>query len=320
MFIPGDRYSFSSFRRKPRRGPRGFTWVVAVVALLIVIGGLVLLFRNRLPTLLSKNVGGASLSVLWQGQQYSAINVRAAEILKSRPLDQSALLYDGLAFFYESVAASSIEAKLPLVNESIIYLRKALLVTEGTLAGTIDYVLGKAYYQKGKYYLDLCIEYLNRSIERGYHAPDTYEYLGLAYSDLGEYDKAALYFRKAVVQNPSDLLNYILAQTYYKANDPSQSEEYLTRTIRRAEESKDSSLEARARFLLGRIYTDRNELAKAEEQYRKILELDPSSADAHYFLGNLYEREGDLVKARAEWRATLRIDPSHTGARLKLYH
>jgi len=137
---------------------------------------------------------------------------------------------------------------------------------------------------------------------------------------MGEYDKAAFYFGKAIVQNPSDLLNYILAQTYYKTGDVAKSEEYLARTISRAEESKDSSLEARARFLLGRIYTERNEYAKAEEQYGKILELDPSSADAHYFLGNLYEREGDLVKARAEWRAALRIDPSHNGARLKLYH
>jgi len=321
MFIPGDRYSFSSFRRKPQRGPRGFSLaLIIVVALLVVGGGLFLIVRGKLPVVFAKASGGETLSQLWSGRQYAAINVRAEEILNRRPLDESALVYNGFAYFYQGVAAPTLEAKLPLFDNAIEYLRKALLTTNGSLTATIDYVLGKAYYQKGKYYLDLSIEYLNRSLAGGYNANDTYEYLGLAYSDLGEYDKGASYFGKALAQNPSDLLNYILAQTYYKAGDLAKSEEYLQRTIGKAEESKDSSLEVRGRFLLGRIETDRKDDAKAEEQYQKILALDPSSADAHFFLGNLYERQDDKIKARAEWRAALRIDPSHNGARLKLYH
>jgi len=321
MFIPGDRYSFSSFRRRPQRGPRGFSLVLIIVVVLIVVGGgLFLIVRGRLPVVFARASVNVTLSQLWNSRQYAAINARAEEILTSRPLDESALVYGGLAFFYQGVAAPTLEAKLPLFDNAIQYLRKALLIAKAPLTATIDYVLGKAYYQKGKYYLDLAIKYLNRSIEGGYNANDTYEYLGLAYSDLGEYDNGASYFGKALAQNPSDLLNYILAQTYYKAGNLAKSEEYLQRTISRAEDSKDSSLEVRGRFLLGRIDTDRKDYAKAEEQYQKILELDSNSADAHFFLGNLYERQDDKIKARAEWRAALRIDPSHNGARLKLFH
>ena len=70
---------------------------------------------------------------------------------------------------------------------------------------------------------------------------------------------------------------------------------------------------------MGNIYVEENELSKAEDQYKKVLDLNPESADAHYYLGELYEKLDQSVKARAEWRKVLSIDPSHYGALLKLY-
>jgi len=198
-------------------------------------------------------------------------------------------------------------------------LRKALLQKSNALTPSIYYVLGKAYYFKGKFYLDLAIKYLNKSVEDGYSGEDTYEYLGLSYSDLGEYDKAAGYFQKAIAQRPSGLLLFILAQTYYKAGNNKSAEEYLLRAVNTARGTKDTSVEEQARFLLGKIFTDQKAFFKAEDQYKQILDVDPKSADAHYYLGDIYSLMNENVKARAEWREALRIDPSHWGARLKLY-
>lgn len=318
MLLPSDRYRFSS--RERRRGPR-IAFIVGIVVVVLLAGaGVLLLERGKLPALFGKGATTRTLTDLWSGRQYAAINARAEAILKGHPLDATALVYDGFAYFYEALGEQSLEAQLPLLDKSIASLRKALLVRDGALTPTVNYVLGKAYYQKGKFYLDLAIKYLNRSIEGGYVANDTYEYLGLAYSDLGEYDKAAGYFEKAISQNPNALLYYILAQTYYKSGDGTKSEEYLQRAVNKSLDTKDTAVEEKALFLLGRIYTDRKDYFKAEEQYQQIVEIDANSADAHYFLGDLYDQQGDKIKARAEWRAALRIDPSHAGARLKLYH
>ncbi len=321
MLIPSDHYSFSSFKRRPRRGlgAVGVTAIV-VVALGLLAGAYALFFRANAPAASGATATPRDLGALWNARQYAAINGVAEKILQSRPMDTMALTYDGYAYFYQGVAQSSLEEKIPLFDRSIVCLRKALLTKTGPLAPGINYVLGKDYYEKGKYYVDLAIRYLDTSLAEGYVADDSYQYLGLAYSDLGEYDQAAGYFEKAIAQKPSDLLYFILAQTYYKGGNSAKAEEVLLRAIDQSEDSKDTAVEEQARFLLGRIYTDDQDYQKAEDQYRRVIDIDAGSADAHYFLGNLYELLNDKIRARAEWRAALRIDPSHDGARLKLYH
>ena len=316
MILPSDRYRFTSHR--PRRSSGLLRFIVILVGVIIVGGGVFYLVRAKsAPT--GKGATEQRLSVLWKEQKYSEIATQAAQVLADRPLDENALMYAGFAYFYEGVDASSLENRIPLFDKSIVYLRRALLLKDNPQTPSVNYVLGKAYYQKGKYYLDLAIEYLNKSIEEGYIARDTYEYLGLAYSDLEDYTKAAGYFQKAIAQKPTGLLLFILAQTYYRADDTTEAEQYLLRAVNMAQSTKDTSVEEQARFLLGKIYSDRKDYFKAEDQYLRILEIDAKSADAHYYLGDLYTQLNEPVKARAEWRAALRIDPSHYGARLKLY-
>ena len=70
---------------------------------------------------------------------------------------------------------------------------------------------------------------------------------------------------------------------------------------------------------MGEIYIQQNELLKAEEQYREIVELDPGSANAHFQLGEVYFEMNDIVRARSQWRKTLALDPTHHGAKLRYY-
>ncbi len=318
MILPSDRYQFTS--NKPRRTRPRFFRVFLIIVLIgaIAVGGYLLL-RGKLPISQKNTQSEQTLSTLWKEQNYSEINKRADSILATQPLNENALVYNGFSYFYESVAQTSLESKIPLLDKAIENLRKALLSKKNSLTPSIYYVLGKSYYFKGKFYLDLAIKYLNKSVEDGYSGEDTYEYLGLAYSDLGEYDQAAGYFQKAIAQHPSGLLLFILAQTYYQAGNNKSAEEYLLRAVNMAQGTKDASVEEQARFLLGKIYTDQKSYFKAEDQYKQILDIDPKSADAHYYLGDIYSLTNENVKARAEWRDALRIDPSHWGARLKLY-
>ncbi len=225
-------------------------------------------------------------------------------------------MFRGFASFYEGVSRVNLEEKLPHMDDSVSYLRKAVIFDNTRFRPQIDYILGKAYYHKGKYYSDLAVKYLERSLAGNYEGKDIFEYLGLAYSELGEKEKSLHYFEKAVEHNQSDILFYILAQVYMELGNLAKAEENLLRSNNK---TSDWQIEEKNLFLLGQIYESRQDMIKAEECYLKIVEKNPRSADAYYKLGLLYETTGDRIKARAEWRKALRADPEHYGTRLKLF-
>ena len=158
---------------------------------------------------------------------------------------------------------------------------------------------------------------MQNALELGYSAEDIHEYLGLAYSEIEQYDQAIDFFLKAAEEKESPLLFLTIAQTYYKLNNRKLAEEFLLRTIN---STKDLALEEKCRYLLAQIYIDTDDKIKAIAQYNTILEKNPQAADAHYQLGVIYNSMNDTIKARAEWRKTLQIDPSHYGARYHYYN
>ncbi len=239
----------------------------------------------------------------------------ANTVLVGDPLNAIALSYKGFASFYKASAQDAAEEKMPSLDQSIVSLRRARLVG-APFNGEIDYVLGKAYFNKGKYYYDLSIASMESSIAKGYIQKDSYEYIGQAYSQLGDNDKAMENFLIALKDDTGDLLLLTIGQTYYQMKRTSDAIDYLLRTLNKTE---DKDIEERARFLLGGIYLDTAELFKAEEQFAAIVKIDPQSADAHYNLGEVYAKMNDPVKARAEWRNALIIDPTHYGAKLRYY-
>jgi tetratricopeptide (TPR) repeat protein len=252
---------------------------------------------------------------LFRAERYDEVIAATDAVLVGDPLNAVALSYKGFASFYKSVSQNAAEERMPYLDESIVSLRRARLA--GTpFPGEIDYVLGKAYFNKGKYYYDLAIASIQSSLARGYVQKDSYEYIGQAYSQLGDYQKAIDAFLQAMKDDPGDLLLLTIGQTYYQMKRTSDAVDYLLRTLNKTE---DKEIEERARTLLGGIYLDTGELFKAEEQFSAIAKIDPRSADAHYELGEVYAKMNDPVRARAEWRNALIIDPSHYGAKLRYY-
>ena len=317
MLLPESRYRFTP-QKTPRRRPKGL--LILIAAAVVLVGSIILIAiktpKDIFSFLSSPEGQEQTLQEIWEAKNYEALNQRCEELLVDKPLDFEGLVYNGFAYFYRGVGQFSLEERLPFIDQSIANLRKALILDPTPLQGKIEYILGKAYFQKGKFYSDLSLKYLEESVISGYIGEDTFEYLGLVYSGLGDYKKSAEYYLKALDTAPSDTLYLVLAQTYNQLGDIPKAEEYLIWALNK---TKDHTVEEKSRFLLGHIYMDKKEYLKAEEQFTSILEENRSSADAHYYLGDVYEEMGDNAKARYQWRKALEIDPYHYGARLKLY-
>ena len=306
------------YYRPGRRGKRLRTVLIPVAA--VVVAGLVAaFFLLNVPSRLFAAGGPRKppgrLPDLFRAERYDDVIAATDAVLAGDPLNAVALSYRGFASFYKSVSQNASEERMPYLDEAVVSLRRAKVA--GTpFPGETDYVLGKAYFNKGKYYYDLAIASIQSSVARGYVQKDSYEYIGQAYSQLGDYPKAIDAFLLAVKDDPGDLLLLTIGQTYYQMKRTSDAVDYLLRTLNKTE---DKEIEERARVLLGGIYLDSGELFKAEEQFSEIVKINPRSADAHYDLGEVYAKMGDPVKARAEWRNALIIDPSHYGAKLRYY-
>ena len=264
-------------------------------------------------------VGPAQVNVLelWNNGSYDEVLANGKEELKRLPLDPGTLVFSGFAAFHKGVAEVTVEKKLPLINQSIVALRKALLLPHVPLQPEIHYILGKAYFHKGKFYADLAIGHLLKARELGFSATDMNEYLGLAYSLVARFNEASDYFLKAVEKNPSDLLLWTLGQTYFQMQRNEEAVRYLRLSINK---TKDRALEQRCRFLLGEIFTKTKQYTEAQTEYLTILDRNPNSADAHFYLGEIALAQGNKEGARSEWRKAFKIDPLHFNANQRLFN
>jgi tetratricopeptide (TPR) repeat protein len=311
MILNYDHYR-TGLRKKRAR------YVIVPVIAVVLVGLVTAVLALNIP---AKVFGGGArpapgkLSDLFKAEKYDEVITAADAILDGDPLNATALSYRGFASFYKAVSADQQEEKMPSLDQAIVSLRRAKLA--GTpFAGETDYVLGKAYFNKGKYYYDLAIANMESSIARGYLQKDSHEYIGQAWNQLGDNDKAIAEFLTALKDDPGDFLLLTIGQTYYQMKRYSDAVDYLLRTLNKTD---DKAIEEKARFWLGDIYFGTDELFKAEEQYAAIVKINPQSADAHFDLGEVYAKMNDPVKARAEWRQALIIDPSHYGAKLRYY-
>ena len=316
MIYPGGRFRFAP--NKSRRRKR----ILKAILFLLLSGllgmGIFWFVKQGFKYLPSSDATERKKVLsLWETKNYQEIIKMTDSLLVKKPMSAYNLIFNGFAHFYTAVNQATAEERNSHIEKAIIALRRARLHEKFPLSGEVDYILGKAYYQKGMYYADLSAQYMLSSIEKQYIGQDSYEYLGLAYSNLSNHAESLKYFLKAIESSPTDLLYLTVAQSYYQLGDKNSCEEYLMRAINK---SQDSRLIQKARFLLSDIYFQNKEYLKAEEQYQKVIESNPQSPDAYFGLGEIFYAMGDNLKARASWRKAIRIDPNHFGALRRLYN
>lgn len=251
----------------------------------------------------------------WTEKNYEGVYQKTETILKKRAYDGEALALRGFAAYYIFAEQTDFSVSYSYLNDSILNLRQAMYRVSKSEQAKIAYILGKAYYQKGYYYADLALKYLDLAYNSGEKFKDISEFRGMSASLLGNPERAIDAFSEALSDNPSDLLFFALAENYIKISDNQNAKLYLFETI---DKTKDTLLELKCRYLLGSLFLEEENIEDALKEFNTILEKDMTSADAHYGLGLIYELQGDMIKARAEWRRALKLDPLHVNTRAKL--
>jgi len=94
------------------------------------------------------------------------------------------------------------------------------------------------------------------------------------------------------------------------ADEPSPSGKILV--------EKRTSHDIRNHFELAVSYQKRGEKAKAMEEYRKVIEIDPSNVESHNNLGVIYKDMGKLNQAVKEFQTVLAMNPRQEKARNNL--
>ncbi|MDA3811433.1 MAG: tetratricopeptide repeat protein [Spirochaetaceae bacterium] len=265
---------------------------------------------------LTTKIDSVDISVIWEKGDYNKIIDITEQKLENKPLDSVALIYCGFSYFYKGISQVSNEKTIPLLNRSIFLLRKALTQDDVPMRSRINYILGKAYLHKNYYYSDLAVFHLKKSIDDGFINEDSYEYIGQAYSLLGDFDNSIKYYLKALEKNATDMLYLKISEDYIKNRMYDDSEKYLKLMI---ESTRDEMLKKKGLFQLANLYYDMKNYSRAEVVLLELIELEKGNEDFHFLLGEVYFFLNDIPKARSEWFKTTRINPKHIGALTRLY-
>ncbi|MDR0383280.1 MAG: tetratricopeptide repeat protein [Spirochaetaceae bacterium] len=318
MFKEGAR-QYQGFHNYKRRGIRDKILVSLALAA-VCVGFAVLIINTRRSAM-----AHADLARLWNEGKYQEVYDESQKQLEEKPLDVFPLSMRGYAAYQIAIAQINSQDEQNYIDECILTLRKALLSKGSDGNGALRYVLGKAYFAKGPAYANLAITYLEEAAALSYYADDIPEYLGISYARTGDYRKSVAAFSEALVpvqdgdededSAPSDILLLAIARSYMEMNEYDSARAYLVRCV---ETSKDFSVIASARLLLGKALMNMGDIDGAEREYLGILEEGGEQADVHYELGALYAERGETTRARAEWRKALRLDPAYSQAIARL--
>jgi len=135
---------------------------------------------------------------------------------------------------------------------------------------------GVLLVKQGK--LDQGIELLQKSLAIIDHYPEDWTYLGVAYGQKGEFQKALECFEKALSLDDTDALIYYNKGLFHL--------------------SQFMQMKSRPDY------------PRAQESFKKAIELDPALAPAYNGLGVGYRVAGQIDSAIAVWEKTLEIDPN----------
>lgn len=305
----------NKYRLTSRKAKRKRILIPVVIALIAGLGiGVFFLVRHnkskpQIPTL-------SAIHASWVEKNYQLVLDQTTAALRQKPDDSTLLALQGFAFYYLAIAQTNETDEATYIDSCIASLRKALYTINKEDAPRLWYVLGKAYYQKGYFYSDLALKYLNMASDSKMNFDDLHKFQGMAYSELGLNEEAINAFTLDLDENADEFLLYALAKNYVQVENYDKAKMYLSEAINKA---KDVLLKLDCMNTLADIFLTEGNTEKAMEQYQNILAIDEKYADAYYGLGIIYEQQGNLVKARAEWRNALKANPLHAKAQEKLH-
>ncbi len=305
--ISSSRQPNSSFRKKGRGNV-----FIRLAVLLIVLFALILFLKNAGLSEKKGVTTNEDIVGLWNKMKYKELINKSAGILEDNPLNPTVLIYTGLANFYYGNTFYKYEEKIGFIDRAIVLLRKALLLKgrgriPSKVKAQITNVLGKAYFYKGKFYMDLSILYIEKAIKDGYIDDSTYEHLGLAYKHIGRYDESIFYLKKISGEKRSDFILFELAKVYLKKKKIREAGKLLKEA--EALSRNDIRLEL-IRIELGKLFILEKKFTEALDQFLLIVNKNSNSYYGYLYLGDVYKELSEDVKKRAAWKKAYRLNNS----------
>ncbi|MDC7239961.1 MAG: hypothetical protein PQJ50_06330, partial [Spirochaetales bacterium] len=240
--------------KKSQRSNKGFLLPLLLAALLIPLSVFAVIrgtgfFNNQLKTQPTDH----NLVRLWNLQDYSSLLNLTEQSLAVNPMDPNSLIFSGFAAYHIAISQISADEINYFLNRSILNLRKALILDDIPQKELVYYVLGKAYLYKGRYYADLSVKYLKKAMDAGFENLDSYEFLGEAYSYMGDYDMSISYYEQALEKFQSDRLYLKIAEDSFKFREYDKAASYNRILVDR---TTDESLRKNGLFQLGKLNYD----------------------------------------------------------------
>jgi tetratricopeptide (TPR) repeat protein len=168
--------------------------------------------------------------------------------------------------------------------------------------------LGLAYSSIGQY--DRAIREYQTVLKLRPDSADAHNNLGLAYAYSGLYDEAVKEYLAALDHQPNfpEAHNNLGLAYEYKGEVDKAIEQYIF------------ALKVRPNFVmahnnLGLAYAFKGLFDKAEKHFKTAIKLNPDYPDAHSNLGLVYLEGSQMEKAREEFRISLSINPDDIRAR-----
>lgn len=154
--------------------------------------------------------------------------------------------------------------------------------------------LGMAYFEIGKY--DVALDEAQAALqENNNFSSAAYHLMGLVYMFLEDNNAAREYFLRALRAAPSDP-DFNNSYGWFQCT-MGQTEDGLRRLMLAAR-NPYYRFATRAYTNAGMCYLRANDDAKAAEQLRRAVDIDPTNARALYLLAEIAYRQGDYKSAR----------------------
>lgn len=190
---------------------------------------------------------------------------------------QSVTMFNcGSKFYNDKKYAEAAEAFQESVNMKDVV---GLIDTLGIYNSALCYDRTKDYEKAAKAY--------SQCVAIKYGGPDTYAGLANAYTSLGKADESLAAVKAGRAAFPKDLGLIISEVNYFLGKgDNAAAEKAINEAI--ALDSRNATLY----FALGSVYDNLKQYGKAEESYKKAIEIDGNYFDALFNLGAMKYNEG----------------------------
>ncbi len=205
----------------------------------------------------------------------------------------------------------------PNYADGLALARADLILKQETPAATIFHEMLKGFGDTAQLHMDIGLQYaetdyseqaeeeFKKAIAQNDKLPGAHYSLGAAYlQNMGEmnFAKAAAEFRKELEISPNDILSHSqLGYIAMKQHDFPEAETQLLRASTLAPQDPDID------FMLGQLYMEMNQPAKAEAALKRSIELtrDLSRNNyqvqrAHYLLARVLMQSGRVEEARQQ--------------------